>query len=459
MPWTELLRTTAFRWTFGLAAVLAMSILLMAGFFYWQTVVYLTGRIDTSLLSDVTHFAEVDQAEMPARLTAALASDPRRRKAYGLFDREGHRLAGNLPYQPSPLPPDGRVAQMKVMSDRQNQNGTITVRAAAVRLDNGNLLFMGRIADELQEIEDIVTRAMLLAILPAVVIALLGGALVSKSALRRVEAVRRACLSIMEGHLERRLPVRSKQDEFDRLSEIVNRMLDDIERLIAEARGAGDAVAHDVRTPLTRLRVRLERALRSDLPPAEVAPMLEKAIVDIDALLTTVTAILRITEVEQSRRRSNFGSMDLDEIVEAVSELYRPIAEEKGVGFVVEREPAPGVNGDADLVFEALANLVDNAIKFTPPQGRVTLSLGRSGEEASVAVLDTGPGIPVEDRQAVLRRFYRGDSSRSKPGTGLGLSLVAAIVRLHGFTLTLGEAPGGGCAAVIAAKAEGIAPS
>ena len=225
---------------------------------------------------------------------------------------------------------------------------------------------------------------------------------------------------IMEGHLDRRLPVRSKQDEFDRLSEIVNRMLDDIERLMGEAKGAGDAIAHDLRTPLTRIRARLERALKGGVNPEKVPLLLEKSIADIDQLLATVTAILRIAEVEQSRRRSGFGLLDLDDIVTAVSELYAPIAEEKGIGFAVERQPIAELRGDGDLMFEAVANLVDNAVKFTPSGGRVVISLAHPPEGAAISVRDSGPGIAVSDREAVLRRFLPGgpqpQPARDGPG-------------------------------------------
>ena len=215
--------------------------------------------------------------------------------------------------------------------------------------------------------------------------------------------------------------------------------------MLDEVRGAGDAVAHDLRTPLTRLRARLDRALDPDGRHAPLPEVLQKSIADVDQLLTTVTAILRLADVEQEGRQGGFGPIDLDDVIEAVAELYAPIAEEKGVAFAVSRAPVGAVRGDGDLVFEAIANLVDNAVKFTPPGGRVDLALsGRSGLPL-VSIADTGPGIPAGESQAVLRRFYRGDRSRHLPGTGLGLSLVAAVARLHGFALAIGARDGGGC--------------
>ena len=258
------------------------------------------------------------------------------------------------------------------------------------------------------------------------------------------------------------------------LSEMVNRMLDEIERLVIEVKGAGDAIAHDLRTPLTRLRARLDRALDAEARHAPVPEVLQKSVADVDQLLSTVTAILRIAEVEQSRRQSGFGPVDLDDVVNAISELYLPIAEEKTIAFValrrgtglrgsmafrdpvqgltaraVQDRDAAAIRGDGDLVFEAVANLVDNALKFTPAGGRVGIELLREDRGPVIRVWDSGPGIPPAETEAVMRRFYRLDRSRHLPGTGLGLSLVAAIVRLHGFGLTVGSHEGGGCEVTI----------
>lgn len=441
----ELLRTTAFRWTLGIAGIVALSILLMSGFFYWQTVLYLTSRVDSALLSSAESFSHEASPALGQRIVESLSADPRRQKAYGLFDAAGQRMAGNVAALPDPLPVPGEVREVEVVVARQDRSDRLTVRATARKLGDGGTLFLGRTAGELEEIREIVSRAMALAILPTAVLALAGGAAVSIGTLRRVDAVRRACLKIMEGHLDWRLPVRSRKDEFDRLSEIVNRMLDEIERLIHEAKAAGDAIAHDVRTPLTRLRARLERALNAQTGRADVTSVLEKSTADIDQLLSTITAILRIAEMEQSQRRGGFGKVDLDDILNAVCELYGPIAEEKSIAFSLDTRPVGPIRGDGDLLFEVAGNLVDNALKFTPPGGAVKLLLRERAGAAIVVVRDNGPGIPVEERAAVLRRFYRGDRSRSQPGTGLGLSLVDAIVRLHGFEFIIAEAPGGGC--------------
>ncbi len=445
----RLFQTTAFRWTLGSAAVLALSLTAMGGFFYWQTVGYLTRRTETALVLDARSLATEERRVVVARIDRALSADPRGIKLYGLFLPSGERLAGDLDSLPHELPPADHAADVTVISSRPGRAGPVPVRAVSTTLPDGSVLFLGRAAGDLQEIDEIVTRAMMLAVIPATVLALLGGAVVSLGTLRRVEGVRRACSLIMEGQFHRRLPVRRNRDEFDRLSEMVNLMLDEIERLVSEVRGAGDAIAHDLRTPLTRIRARLDRALDPDARHAPVPEVLQKSIADVDQLLATVTAILRLAEVEQGRRESGFGPVDLDDVIEAVGELYAPIADEKGIGFAAGGDRVEAIRGDRDLVFEAVANLVDNAIKFTPNGGRVGIELRGDRTGAVIRVWDTGPGIPPGRSEAVMRRFHRLDPSRHLPGTGLGLSLVAAIARLHGFVLTIGTRDGGGCEVVM----------
>ncbi len=447
----KLLETTAFRWTLGSAAILGLGIVAMGGFFYWQTVGYLTMRLDSGLLLESRSLQPETRRVLIIRLDKALAVDPQGTKAFGLFGPDGQRLAGDVEALPASLPPADRPSPVTVRWTRHGTPEPIQVRAIAIPLADGATLFLGRSAGDLAEVDEIVRRAMGLAVLPAALLALVGGAVVSVATLRRVDAVRRACSLIMAGEFHRRLPVGRRRDEFDRLSEMVNGMLDETQRLVEEVKVAGDAIAHDLRTPLTRLRARLARALDPDARHAPVTDVLSKSLADVDQLLATVTAVLRLAEVEEGRRQSGFRAVDLGDIVEAVAELYAPVAEEKEIHFVLSHDGTPAtLHGDGDLVFEAIANLVDNAVKYTPAGGRVGLALETgAAAEPRVRVWDTGPGIPSEESEAVMRRFYRVDRSRHLPGTGLGLSLVAAIVRLHGFALQIGAREGGGCEIVL----------
>jgi signal transduction histidine kinase len=244
------------------------------------------------------------------------------------------------------------------------------------------------------------------------------------------------------GDLRERLPTHGSNDPFDQLAVSVNRMLGEIETLIQEIAGVGNDIAHDLRTPLTRVRARLERGRARAATLDELRAVVDQSIAGLDQSLAVVTALLRIAEIEHSRRLEGFSQVELAPLVREVGDLYEPIAEDKRVTLQVEAADEATVHGDRDLLFEAVANLVDNAVKFTPEGGRVTLALRRRDSESVIQVKDTGPGIPEAEREAVVRRFYRSDKSRNTEGLGLGLSLVAAIVKLHGFRFTIAAGPG-----------------
>jgi signal transduction histidine kinase len=249
----------------------------------------------------------------------------------------------------------------------------------------------------------------------------------------------------MAGQLHERLPIRGTRDDVDRLSHIVNSMLNEIERLLLETQGVGEGIAHDMRTPLTRLRIRLERVLEDPLLTATTSSAIVAGIADIDQALGTIKALLRIAEVEHGARRAGFRLVNLERIATDAVELYEPIAQEKHIRLRTGIDAPAVVSGDSDLLFEAVANLIDNAIKFSPPQSEVLVALRPRREGPCVQVMDNGPGIAPEDWSRVTRRFFRSDRSRHTPGSGLGLSLVASIVRLHGFGLMLQAARSGCC--------------
>jgi signal transduction histidine kinase len=245
--------------------------------------------------------------------------------------------------------------------------------------------------------------------------------------------------------LTERLPTRDSGRDFDRLAVSVNHMLGELERLLSELHSVGNNIAHDLRTPLSRVRAQLERARRVCATREELAQAVDRAVVGLDQASGIITALLRIAEIEHGQRDSSFGSVDLNELSQEVLELYGPIAEEKGVNATLALHQVSAVQGDRDLLFEAIANLIDNAIKFTPENGRVELALSETANGPVVRISDTGPGIAAEHRQRVFARFHRLDESRRVPGSGLGLSLVQAIVRMHGFSIEISEDPAGGC--------------
>jgi len=302
--------------------------------------------------------------------------------------------------------------------------------------------------DELEEVQDLIVRALSLGLLPMVLLSFVGGTILASRAQRRIASMHVAVGQIMRGHLNQRLPVRGTGDDLDRLAATVNEMLAEIERLVEEIRGVGDSIAHDLRTPLTRVRTRLERSRDVVQTPEAFHATIDRAIGSVDQALAVVSAILRIGEIEHGRRRGAFGPVDLAEVVHDVAELYEPLAEEKGVTLELELAPAAIVIGDRDLLLEAIGNVVDNAIKFAPAGTQVMLSLDGSGFGARLRITDQGPGIPLHERGQVFQRFYRTESSRTVEGSGLGLSLVAAVLALHGFRMQITDAAPG-CAVEI----------
>jgi len=305
------------------------------------------------------------------------------------------------------------------------------------------VLVIGRNVDEAGEISHAVGQALALGLLPAFLLCLLAGAWLSMRAQKRVEEVNQRVRRIIAGNLRERLPHRNIDEPFSKLAGIVNGMLDEMETMIHALAGVGNDIAHDLRTPLTRARLTLERGRTNATTLEQLQTVTDKAIANIDQSLAIITALLRLAEIENSRRSAAFGNVALHEMLREVCDVYEPIAENKNVNLRVEVKHRLSVLGDRDLLFEAVANLVDNAIKFTPEGGKVDLALVRDVNETIVRVSDTGPGISEQEREVVLRRFYRSDRIRNTPGVGLGLNLVAAIVKLHGFRLAIHPGPGG----------------
>jgi signal transduction histidine kinase len=265
-------------------------------------------------------------------------------------------------------------------------------------------------------------------------IGLIGGTVMSRNLLRRVEQVNRTSERVMTGNLSDRVPLHGTRDEFDQLAANLNRMLDQIERLMTAMREVTDDVAHDLRTPLSRLRARLERALVN--PSAGMSEAIRAAIDEADRLLATFNALLRIAELESGTHLDQTAPIDLSEVARSAAELYEPVAEEKGFTVSVVAEPGVRISGDWHLLSQALANLLDNALKYAGG-GEIELRVFNENRQAILEVADQGPGIPEADRQSVLDRFVRLEPSRTTPGNGLGLSLVRAIARRHDGSATL----------------------
>lgn len=444
----QFIQSNTFRWASMVAGAFAVFIIALFGFIYWQIDGYLVTRSDRMITTQIGYMAALPPGRRSDAIEDHLRQDSRGVQFAGLFDADGRRLAGNIEHRPPELVVDAPVQSVKIARMNQPDHGNHLVRAIARRMPNGDVLVMGRNVDEAREISHVVGQALALGLLPAFCLCLLAGAWLSVRAQKRVEEVNQRVQRIIAGELRERLPHSNVDEPFSKLAVIVNGMLDEMETMITALAGVGNDIAHDLRTPLTRARLALERGRTNAKTLEQFQAVVDKAISGIDQSLTIITALLRLAEIENSRRSAGFGAVPLHEMLREICDIYEPIAENKNIALQVNIKQELDVRGDRDLLIEAVANLVDNAIKFTPEGGRIDIELSRGGSDAIVRIVDTGCGISEEERDAVLRRFYRSDKIRNTPGVGLGLNLVAAIVNLHGFRLTI--YPGSGCRVEIA---------
>jgi signal transduction histidine kinase len=447
----EFTSSTTLRWTSLVAAIFAAFTVALLGFVYLKTKDDLTMRSDQLIASQISVFAGLSPERRLDAINEHLKQDPAHVRIAGLFDSGGHRIAGNLESLPPDLKTDNAVQSAVV--DRIDEGGRQkqAVRLIARTLQNGDVLVFGRNVEEVGEVERVVGRALALGLIPTVLLCLAVGVALSARARERIAEVNERVQRIVAGDLRERLPYRGTNDPFSKLASMVNGMLDEMEALIHALAGAGNNIAHDLRTPLARVRLMLERGRTNARTLEQLQMTADKAIEGIDQSLSIITAILRLAEIENSQRLAGFGKVALADLVREVGDMYEPIAEDKGVALLIDSPHELCVCGDRDLLVEAVANLVDNAVKFTPAGGQVELGLFRGNGENIVRIKDTGSGISEHERDAVLRRFYRSDKMKHISGLGLGLNLVNAIVKLHGFRFTI--IPGSGCVVEIACPA------
>jgi signal transduction histidine kinase len=445
MAMFNLVRTSTFRWALMASVSFAVFVLVLFGFIYWKTDDYLVARSDRVVRLQLDVVSALPPERQVDAIHLQLAQDPRGVQYAGLYRPDGSRIAGNLAHRPD-ITLDGVVRNAELTRD--GQHDARSVRAVGRALPNGDVLVIGRNVDEAMELSRVVSQALALGLVPALLLCLATGVLLSMRAEQQIERINQRVQRIVAGNLRERLPHRDSNDPFSKLARIVNVMLDEIETLVRALAGVGNDIAHDLRTPLTRVRLMLERGRSNAATLDQLQAVADKAIGGIDQSLSITTALLRLAEIENSRRSAAFGKVALADILREVADLYEPIAEAKQIILQIDTAHAPVVEGDRDLLMEAIANLVDNALKFTPDGGRVEVALLRGSGEDILRVRDTGPGISEEECDAVLRRFYRSDKVQGVRGLGLGLNLVAAIVKLHEFRLTI--FPGAGCVIEIA---------
>lgn len=437
MSRTDSRSRATWRWGGAIALLLVLQSVMLAGLFWALATGSHRRAVEQGFAADCRAFATVSAPERRLALRAALTRDIHRDRFMALFDRGGQLIDGNVARMPEGASIGASSFIAPVRPTELPGKDQDVARLALCAMPDGSQLLTGVDLDDAEEALRVVERSLLIGLIPGLVLAVGFGLAVGRRAARQVDAVRGLTEQIMSGALDRRLTVSSSPDSFGLLCADINMMLDRLQLLVAEVRGVGDDIAHQLRTPVTRLRARIERGLRSADDRAAFEAVAHDALAEIDKLLALVAALLRIRELEDHARRSRFAPIDLKGLVEDACELYRPTAEDRGITLQCDIEPVPIVDGDASLLIEALSNLIDNAMKFGPPGGRVKVSLRREDGGAIVTVADEGPGVPSAERSLVTQRFYRGHHECE--GAGLGLSLVKAILDLHGFTLLFAD--------------------
>ena len=441
------LGTTAFRLTLLHLVLTLLGTAALSGVAFWAATRFAARQIEAGIQRDVGVLLGAARlggiASVALSVEARIAADRSGTEHYRVSDAQGRHVAGNLAQAP---PVRGwRTLRLKGADgpDAGAAPSEAVLAAFGTALPGGGSLVVARDLAPVRELEARLTGAAGWVGGGALLVGLLGGLVVGRSAARRAAAMDTALAAVEAGDMARRLLARAGGDEFDRLAARINATLDRLQETMAALRRVTDDIAHDLRTPLTRLRQRLEAAQRGALGEADWAAAVEGAIGDCDRILGIFAALLRIAQLEAGARRSAFARFDLSAVVEAVAEVYAPAAEERGQALVARAASGVAARGDRELVTQMLANLVENAIRHAGAGGTVLVELRRAGDGAALVVADDGPGIPAPERERVFRPFHRLDTARSSPGAGLGLPLVKAIAGLHGMEVALSDnAPG-----------------
>jgi signal transduction histidine kinase len=435
----NLFRTTAFRLALLYLTLFLLSVLALLGFVYWTTSGVATRQTEDTIQAEITGLGEQYQSRGLAGLVDVVSERSRNQRfsLYLLTGPGNFALAGNLNSWPDA---EEDAAGWLDFSYRRPVGGEVETHEARGRhlhLGSGFDLLVARDVEERVRLEGALRASLVWAVLLTIALGLAGGVLFSRNLLRRIEGMTRISTEIMAGDLKRRVPLTGSGDELDRLAANLNDMLDEIERLVTSLREVTDNIAHDLRSPLNRIRNRLEITLMGEPKAEDYRAAIEATLHEAAGLVDTFNALLAIARAEAGRPEGEPEEFDLSAAVADVVELYAPVAEETGPALHADVASGIRIKGFRQLASQALANLVDNALKYTMVGGRVDVSLRKTTGGAELVVADNGPGIPAADRQRVLDRFVRLEASRNSPGSGLGLSLVRAVARLHCAELIL----------------------
>jgi signal transduction histidine kinase len=446
-PLGKVVRTTAFKLSAIYIAVFTIFAVVFVLYISYSTNQLLTQQLRQTIAADLAGLADQARAGGLVALVDAIEMRSRQPGAslYLITDASNHPLAGNVSDVPQSLLDQASDNPIIVSYKRfTGERGDHFALVQLVNLPGGYHMLVGRDLGEREQFRHIVAQALAWALALMIGLAALSWVFVSRRVLKRIDSLSASSRKIMSGDLSGRLEVTGTGDEFDRLADSLNAMLERIEHLLYGLKDVSDNIAHDLKTPLTRLRNRVEGALAGPTDSDKYRSALEATIEESDQLIRTFNALLMIARIEAGSPDGAMTELDSREIVQDVVDLYEPVAEEAGAELTVETPDAVAFKGSRELLGQALANLIDNAIKHgedPQPEGgpKITVSSARDGDSVVFRVADNGPGIPETDRERVLQRFVRLEKSRSRPGSGLGLSLVAAVARLHHGSLELGD--------------------
>ncbi len=440
----RLLRSFTYRLALTYLSLFGVSVLLLLMFIYWSTASYMSRQSDALIEAEINGLAErydLNGMDGLMRLiNQRLSRQPTGLSIYLVASNTGTLLLGNLNRWPAePADAQGWI-NIRLHNAESDIAAVHEGRARRFALSGGYQLLVGRDISPLNAAKDRIVVTLAWGLGLTLLLGGLGGWWISRRMANRIETINRTSGEIMQGDLSRRMPMQGTDDELDRLAAALNQMLDRIQTLMEDVRRVSDNIAHDLRTPLGRLHNQLD-TLRGEVQAAGLdTASVEQALGESEGLLATFNALLRIARIEAGFRAEGFAAVDLAALASDVAEYYEPLAEARGQALLVDTESAAQVSGDRDLLFQALANLLDNAIKYTPRDGQIIVSVTTPSDSiAELAVCDSGPGIPPAARKQIFQRFFRLESSRSTPGSGLGLSLVEAVARLHGVELVVAD--------------------
>ncbi|WP_408380303.1 HAMP domain-containing sensor histidine kinase [Paraburkholderia megapolitana] len=426
------------------AVIFSLSVMLLLGFIGWAVTGDMERETDVPMDWQLIYLDSMPQEQLADAIHRRLEHERMHTNFYGLFSADGQHIAGDILKLPPELAGHRRGRTLEHTLVIEGDQHAPVVRAMAERMKSGETLVVARDLTHILNIRETIINALVGGGIFCLAAGIAGGLGLSVRQMRRLKAIRRVTQRIAQGDLGQRLPIGGR-DEIDMLSHLVNHMLAEVERLMNEVKSVCDGIAHDLRTPLAHVRTLLAHiAEQTDkLDEAALSGLVDRARGETDGLLNRFRAMLRISEIGTLQRRGGFGEVQLETLVREVGELYEPLAESRTIELLVQASPVAPIHGDHALLFEALSNLLDNALKFTEAGGTVRVVLTQTPLGPQVEIVDNGPGIAANERDAVLQRFYRGESTRHITGSGLGLSIVSAIVHVHDFTMRIGNADPG----------------